>query len=95
MDWETHRKILLKDPAVREALKETRVEYEIARALIRARIEKHLTQAQLAKKLNTRQSVVSRVENAQTTPSVSFLKRLAQVLDTNLVIKFGKYSSGG
>ncbi|HBQ50826.1 TPA: transcriptional regulator [Candidatus Daviesbacteria bacterium] len=93
MDWETHRKILLKDPEFRKVYEGTRLEYEIARALIRARIEKHLTQAQLAQKLNTRQSVISRVENAQTTPSVSFLKRLAQVLNTDLIIKFGKYSS--
>ena len=33
------------------------------------------TQKQLAKKLHTRQSVISRIENAQTTVSVSFLQK--------------------
>jgi ribosome-binding protein aMBF1 (putative translation factor) len=88
MDWQTHRKLLLKDPEVRKALIEIEPEYQIARALIRARIEKNLTQKQLAVKLGTKQSVLSRVENAKTTPTVSFLKRLAEVLNMNLKIEF-------
>ncbi|MBI2019040.1 helix-turn-helix transcriptional regulator [Candidatus Daviesbacteria bacterium] len=88
MNWETHRKILMRDPEVRKAWKETRLEYEIARALILARAKKSLTQAQLAKKLKTRQSVISRVESGKSTPSLSFLKRLASVLDTTLSVQF-------
>ncbi len=88
MDCEEHKKILLKDPEVRKALKEIEPEYQVARALIKARIENGLTQAQLAKKLNTKQSVLSRVENAKTTPTLSFLKRLAKVLNLNLKIEF-------
>ena len=88
MTWETHRKLLMKDPEVRKAWKETRLEYEIARALILARVKKHLTQAQLAKKLKTRQSVISRVESGKSTPSLSFLKRLASVLGASLSVEF-------
>lgn len=88
MNWKQHKKILLKDPMVKKALKEIEPEYQIARALIRARIEKNLTQKQLAVKLGTKQSVLSRVENAKTTPTVSFLKRLAGVLNMNLQIEF-------
>ena len=88
MDWDTHKKILLKDPKFRKAYEESRLEYEIARAIIRARIEKGLTQKQLADKLNTKQSVISRVESANTTPSLSLLKRLAQALNTSLRVQF-------
>lgn len=88
MDWDTHKKILLKDPEFRKAYEESRLEYEIARAVIRARIEKGLTQKQLADKLNTKQSVISRVESANTTPSLSLLKRLAQALNTTLQVQF-------
>jgi len=88
MDWDTHKKILLKDPKFRKAYEESQLEYEIARAIIRARIERGLTQKQLAEKLNTKQSVISRVESATTTPSLSFLKRLAQALDTSLQVQF-------
>lgn len=88
LNWEIYKKQLLKDPEFKKAWKETRLEYEIARALIRARIEKRLTQAQLAKKLKTKQSVISRVESGQTTPSLSFLKRLAAVLNLSLSVQF-------
>ena len=88
MDWDTHKKILMKDPEFRKALKETELEYQIARNIIKARIEKGLTQQQLAKKLNTKQSVISRVENAKTIPSLSFLKRLAEAFNTSLKIQF-------
>ena len=88
MDFETHKKLLMKNPKFRRAYEESQVEYEIARAIIRARIEKGLTQKQLAEKLNTKQSVISRVESANTTPSLSFLKRLAQALNTSLQVQF-------
>ena len=88
MDWETHKKQLLKDPEFRKALEETRVEYEVARAIIHARAKYKLTQKQLAAKLKTRQSVISRVENAQTTVSLSFLKRFTDVFGGKLIIRF-------
>lgn len=87
-DWERTKKRLLKDPAFKKLYEESRPEFEIARAVIRARIEKGLTQKQLAEKLNTRQSVISRVERANTTPSLSFLKRLAAALNTTLQVQF-------
>lgn len=89
MEWKTHRAQLLKDPQVRKALKETRLEYEVARQLILARLKKGLTQQTLAKKLKTEQSVISRVESGNHLPSLSFLHRLARALGTNLTVSFG------
>lgn len=89
VDWETHKKKLLKNPKVRKALKENELEFQIAKTLIEARIKKGLTQQELARKLKTKQSVISRVENAQTTPTLSFLKRLSQTLQLPLSIRFG------
>lgn len=88
LNWKDYEKELLKKPGFKEAQEETRLEYEIARALIKARIEKGLTQAEIAKRMKTKQSVISRVENARTVPSLSFLKRLAQVLDASLQVRF-------
>lgn len=87
LDWDTYKKQLLKRPEFRKALKETELEYQVARSIIKARIERGLTQKQLAKKLNTKQSVISRVENAKTIPSLSLLKRLARALDYSLQIQ--------
>lgn len=88
LDWEDYSKELLKRPGFKEAQEETRLEYEIARALIKARIERGLTQAEIARKMHTKQSVISRVENAKTVPSLSFLKRLAEVLNASLQVQF-------
>ncbi len=88
MNWEEYEKILMKRPGFKEAQEETRLEYEIARALIKARLEKGLTQAEIAKRMHTKQSVISRVENARTMPSLAFLKRLAEVLDASLEVQF-------
>ncbi len=88
MDWNTYKKKLLKNPEFKRLYKESQPEFQIARAIIRARIEKGYTQKDLAKKLNTTQSVISRVEQAKTSASISFLKRLAQALDTSLQIQF-------
>lgn len=88
MNWKTHRAQLLKDPEVRKALQEGELEYQIARALIKARIDRGLTQKQLAHKLKTKQSVVSRMENAGTVPSLSSLKRFADILGFSLNVQF-------
>lgn len=88
MDWKTHRAELLKDPEVQKALKKNELEFQIAKAIIEARINKGLSQKDLAERLHTKQSVISRVENAKTTPSLSFLKRLAEALNTSLQVQF-------
>ncbi|MBI4130054.1 helix-turn-helix transcriptional regulator [Candidatus Roizmanbacteria bacterium] len=88
VDWEDFEKELFKQPGFKEAVKETELEYQVARAIIEARVKKGMTQADLASAMHTKQSVISRVENARTTPSLSFLKRLANVLDASLHVQF-------
>lgn len=87
-DFEKMKKRLLKNPEFKRLHEESRPEFEIARAVIRARIQKGLTQKQLADKLHTGQSAISRVESANSTPSLSFLKKLAQALGTSLSVQF-------
>lgn len=88
VDWDDFKKELEAQPGFKEALKETELEFQVARAIIEARIKKGMTQEDLAKAMNTKQSVISRVENAKTVPSLSFLKRLAQVLNASLQVQF-------
>ncbi len=88
LDWNDYEKELLVKPGFKEALKETELEYQVARAIVEARIKRGMTQEDLAKAMNTKQSVISRAENAKTVPSLSFLKRLAQVLDASLQVQF-------
>ena len=89
MNWKTHKKQLLRDPKVRRALKENELEFQIAKSVIEARIKRGITQKELAKRLKTKQSVISRVETVKTTPSLSFLKRLAATLNVPLRVELG------
>ncbi len=86
--WEDFEKELLQKPGFKEARKETELEYQVAYAIIKARVERGMTQKDIAKAMGTKQSVISRVENARTTPSLSFLKRLAEVLGASLQVQF-------
>jgi ribosome-binding protein aMBF1 (putative translation factor) len=87
MNWKTHKKRLLQKPGFKQALKENELEYLVARSMVEARINKGLTQSALAVKMKTKQSVISRLESGQSLPSLSMLKRLASVLDRQLIIQ--------
>lgn len=89
MNWKTHKRQLLRDPEVRRALKENELEFQIARSIIEARVKRGITQKELARRLNTKQSVISRFETVQTTPSLSFLKKLTEALDISLRVQIG------
>lgn len=87
-NWDIYKQKLLKKPDFKKLYEEFRPEFEIAKAIVRARIENKITQKELARKMNTTQSVISRVEQAKTSPSLSFLKRLAAALNTSLSVRF-------
>ncbi len=77
-----------KDPDyVREydALEE---EFAIVGAIIAARAHAGLTQAELARRMGTTQSVIARLEGGKTKPSVATLEKLAAATGTRLKIDF-------
>ena len=61
-------------------------QYAIIDAVIAARIERNMTQAELAECAETKQSNISRFESGNYNPSVEFLQKLAAALDKQLVI---------
>lgn len=87
-NWDIYKQKLLKEPTFKKLYEESQPEFEIAKAIIRARIKNKITQKELAKRMSTTQSVISRVEQAKTSPSISFLKRLAAALNTTLCVQF-------
>ena len=66
----------------------TRQAVAFQREMIRARIEKQMTQKQLAEKIGFRQSNISRIENGSVIPNVSTLMEIAKGLDMRLEIHF-------
>jgi transcriptional regulator with XRE-family HTH domain len=77
----------LKDPEFREAWKESRIEYEVARQLILLRKNNGLTQKQLAERLHTKQSEIARIENGNQNISLGKLRKIAEVMGGHVVIK--------
>lgn len=84
LDFETWEKKALKDPELRAEYNRLQPEF----ALLRVRIEKGLSQAELAHRIGTKQSVISRLESGKANPSVAYLQKLAKALNSYLEIKF-------
>ena len=61
-------------------------EYSIAEQFIKARIQKNLTQKQLAELSGTRQSAIARLESGNYNPSVKFLQKVADVLGKKISV---------
>jgi|ERR1700730_10408545 transcriptional regulator with XRE-family HTH domain len=77
-----------RDPRYRAA-RERLAPYEgIARYVITRRAELDLTQVQLAERMGTSHSAISRIESGQHRTSVATLERLAEALDVRFVIGF-------
>lgn len=74
------------NPVLREEYDALRPQYEIIDAVIAARIEQQMTQAELAKRVNTKQSNISRFESGNYNPSLEFLRKLAEALGKDLSI---------
>lgn len=86
--FEQHLKESLKDPKFKKEWEDSEVEYQLGRKLIEARLKGHISQRELAKKANTTQAVISRIEAMNSNPSIGLLKRLAEALGTKLKIGF-------
>jgi len=90
-NWKKIRKIILSDPEVKKAYDDLEVEYQIIGDIIRLRNERKMTQKQLAEKMGTTQSALSRFEiGGMRNPSLNFLKRLASALGTKLEVRLGR-----
>jgi ribosome-binding protein aMBF1 (putative translation factor) len=87
--WRPFKKFhaeMMKKPKFRKAYNDLEPEYAIVDAVIKKRIKENLTQSDLAKRMKTKQPVVSRLEMGTLNPSVKFLKRVAKALDAKLYI---------
>ena len=88
LDFEVWEKEALKDPELKAEYDKQQPEFTLIQAILDARIKRGITQDDLAKKIGTKQSVISRLESGRANPSVAFLKKLAQALNSHLEIRF-------
>ena len=77
---------LLKDAKIKKAYSELEPEFAVIKMIIAKRLKVGLTQAQLAKKIGTKQSAISRLEQGSYNPSLFFLAKISKALDAKLKI---------
>ncbi|MBF8250282.1 MAG: transcriptional regulator, family [Candidatus Levybacteria bacterium] len=76
----------LKDPKFKKEYDALEVENSIIAQVIQKRLEKNMSQKQLAEKIGTKQSAIARLEGGNTNPSVAFLEKVSKALDSKLQI---------
>lgn len=79
--YETLKAKLLADNDTRKEYEDCALEYEVAYALILARQEANMTQAEVAKKMNTTQSVIARLEGGKHFPSLQTIHRYSMAVN--------------
>ena len=85
-DFKTLKRELLKDKEVKKHYQALDVEFKFAKNLIEKRLAKGLTQAELAKKLGTKQSAISRLESGRFNPTLGLLSKLARALGAKVCV---------
>ena len=84
---QTIKKKMLADREVRAAYDALADEFDLARELIAARVSAGLTQAEVAARMGTTQSVVARLESGAQMPSVNTLLKFAKATRSRPIIK--------
>ena len=79
-----------KRPELKAEYNKLAPEYELKSEMIKMRLEAGLTQEEVAKRMGTTKSVVSRLEsvNSKHSPSINTLQKYANAVGHNLEIRF-------
>ena len=83
-----HKKWLKERPGYAKAVADLEEEFQLAREMIGARARAGLTQEQLAARMKTTRTVVSRLESGRMKPSTRTLERFAKATGHKLKISF-------
>lgn len=78
----------MRDPEFKKAWDDLDPEFELLESLIKAREKAGITQEELAQRIGTKQTAISRWEQGGfNNATLSTLKKIAEALDTRLVIR--------
>jgi DNA-binding XRE family transcriptional regulator len=83
-NWKDIKKELLKNPEVKRAYDELEPEYQLAHSLIQARIDRKITQAELADEAGVSQVMIARLESGISNPTIGTVSKVARVLGKEL-----------
>lgn len=85
--FEQIKRDLLVDGEFRIEYEKLQPRYEAIRQIIAARKEQNITQAELAKRVGTQKSNISRLESGNYNPSLDFLAKVAESLGKSLTVQ--------
>ena len=81
------KKKWMKDPEFRQEYEALETEFSIVRMLIDAMQKANLTQEEVAKRMQTRQNVIARLESGKANPSIATLRKYAKATGTKLTMQ--------
>jgi len=93
MQKKTYRQFkreLLKDKGVKKAYEKLGPDFALIGMIIKKRVEEGLSQKELARRIGTKQSAISRFESGDYNPTLSFLQKVVEALDAKLKISLAE-----
>ncbi|MBQ0040960.1 MAG: helix-turn-helix transcriptional regulator [Clostridiales bacterium] len=78
----------LTDPSIKTEYENLEPEFQIVQSIIDARIERNMTQQELADSTGINRTDLSKLENGNANPSLKTLKRVAAGLGKRIEIRF-------
>jgi ribosome-binding protein aMBF1 (putative translation factor) len=85
--FKTIKDAWMKDPTFRAEYDALTPQFTMIATLIRARARAGLTQAQLARRMGTKQSVVARIESGRNPPNFRTLEKYARALGRRIELR--------
>lgn len=82
--YKEYKKNILKDPEVKAVYDSLEPAYKMAKSFIKARLDKKLTQDELAIKAGVTLNTIIRLESGATNLTLSIIRRVAAALDKEL-----------
>ena len=93
MDYKEYFRKLENDTEYQETEQKFKLILDLADEILRLRMEKGWSQTELARRAETKQANISRLESGLSNPSVNFLQKVAKALDTTVTINFEKITA--
>ncbi len=84
--YESVKKKWEKDPKFLKEYELLKPEFDLAETLIRARLQSHLSQKEVAERMKTSQSTIARLESGQHNISLNTIRRYVQAIGRSIRI---------
>jgi len=86
--WSDFDKKLVNNPKLTKDIAKSEAMYQLTRSIIKLRLDKKLSQSELATKIGSKQPAISRLESGNSWPSFSLLQKIAVATNSKLTIDF-------